>query len=136
MIDNPEIPLPEMEDIESLTFPTAGHIHGKAGIYKAYETGRGKVIMRGNVHFEEMKNGKWSIIIDELPFQVNKARLVEDIANLVKQKKVDGITALRDESDRKGCELSLNSDETLSKKWCSTTCTKVHLFKIPLVSTC
>ena len=106
MIDNPEIPLPElMEIIPGPDFPTAGHIHGKAGIYKAYETGRGKVIMRGNVHFEEMKNGKWSIIIDELPFQVNKARLVEDIANLVKQKKVDGITALRDESDRKGMRV-------------------------------
>ena len=88
MIDNPEIPLPEIDGDHSQVpdFPTAGHIHGKAGIYKAYETGRGKVIMRGNVHFEEMKNGKWSIIIDELPFQVNKARLVEDIANLVKQK--------------------------------------------------
>lgn len=106
MIENPEIPLPElMEIIPGPDFPTAGHIHGKAGIYQAYETGRGKVIMRGNVHFEEMKNGKWSIIIDELPFQVNKARLVEDIANLVKQKKVDGITALRDESDRKGMRV-------------------------------
>lgn len=106
MIDNPEIPLPElMEIIPGPDFPTAGHIHGKAGIYKAYETGRGKVIMRGNVHFEEMKNGKWSIIIDELPFQVNKARLVEDIARLVKEKKVDGITALRDESDRKGMRV-------------------------------
>ena len=106
MIDNPEIPLPElMEIIPGPDFPTAGHIHGKSGIYKAYETGRGKVIMRGNVHFEEMKNGKWSIIIDELPFQVNKARLVEDIARLVKEKKVDGITALRDESDRKGMRV-------------------------------
>ena len=106
MIDNPQIPLPElMEIIPGPDFPTAGHIHGKAGIYQAYETGRGKVVMRGNVHFEEMKNGKWSIIIDELPFQVNKARLVEDIAKLVKEKKVDGITALRDESDRKGMRV-------------------------------
>lgn len=106
MIDNPEIPLPElMEIIPGPDFPTAGHIHGKAGIYQAYETGRGKVIMRGNVNFEEMKNGKWSIIIDELPFQVNKARLVEEIAKLVKEKKVDGITALRDESDRKGMRV-------------------------------
>ena len=106
MIDNPEIPLPElMEIIPGPDFPTAGHIHGKSGIYQAYETGRGKVVMRGNVNFEEMKNGKWSIIIDELPFQVNKARLVEEIAKLVKEKKVDGITALRDESDRKGMRV-------------------------------
>jgi len=106
MIDNPEIPLPElMEIIPGPDFPTAGHIHGKAGIYQAYETGRGKVVMRGNVNFEEMKNGKWAIIIDELPFQVNKARLVEEIAKLVKEKKVDGITALRDESDRKGMRV-------------------------------
>ncbi len=106
MIENPDIALPDlMQIIPGPDFPTAGHIHGKSGIYQAYETGRGKVIMRGNVHFEEMKNGKWSIIIDELPFQVNKARLVEDIANLVKQKKVDGITALRDESDRKGMRV-------------------------------
>jgi DNA gyrase subunit A len=106
MIDNPEIPLPElMEIIPGPDFPTAGHIHGKTGIYQAYETGRGKVIMRGNIHFEEMANGKWSIIIDELPFQVNKARLVEEIANLVRHKKVDGITALRDESDRTGMRV-------------------------------
>jgi DNA gyrase subunit A len=106
MIENPEIPLPElMQIIPGPDFPTAGHIHGKSGIYQAYESGRGKVVMRGNVNFEEMKNGKWSIIIDELPFQVNKARLVEEIANLVKQKKVDGITALRDESDRKGMRV-------------------------------
>ena len=60
MIDNPSIPLPElMEIIPGPDFPTAGHIHGKAGIYQAYETGRGKVIMRGNIHFEEMNNGKW-----------------------------------------------------------------------------
>jgi DNA gyrase subunit A len=106
MIEDPEIPLSDlMKIIPGPDFPTAGHIHGTSGIAQAYETGRGKVIMRGNVHFEEMKNGKWSIIIDELPFQVNKARLVEDIANLVKQKKVDGITALRDESDRKGMRV-------------------------------
>ncbi len=106
MIENPEIALTElMEIIPGPDFPTAGHIHGKAGIVKAYETGRGKVVMRGNVHFEEMKNGKWAIVIDELPFQVNKSRLVEDIAKLVKEKKVDGITALRDESDRKGMRV-------------------------------
>jgi DNA gyrase subunit A len=106
MIDNPEIPLPElMEIIPGPDFPTAGHIHGKTGIYQAYETGLGKVIMRGNIHFEEMANGKWSIILDELPFQVNKARLVEEIANLVRHKKVDGITALRDESDRTGMRV-------------------------------
>ena len=106
MIDDPEIPLDDlMQIIPGPDFPTAGHIYGKAGIRQAYETGRGRVVMRGNVEFEEMKNGKWAIIIDELPFQVNKARLVEEIANLVKHKKVDGITALRDESDRNGMRV-------------------------------
>ena len=106
IIDNPEIELDQlMEIIPGPDFPTSGHIYGKRGIREAYETGRGKVIMRGNVEFEEMNSGKWAIIIDELPFQVNKSRLVEDIANLVKQKRVDGITALRDESDRKGMRI-------------------------------
>jgi DNA gyrase subunit A len=106
MIDDPEIPLDDlMKIIPGPDFPTAGHIYGKSGIRQAYETGRGRVVMRGNVEFEEMKNGKWAIIIDELPFQVNKARLVEEIANLVKHKKVDGITALRDESDRNGMRV-------------------------------
>lgn len=106
MIDDPDIPLDDlMKIIPGPDFPTAGHIYGKSGIRQAYETGRGRVVMRGNVEFEEMSNGKWAIIIDELPFQVNKARLVEEIANLVKHKKVDGITALRDESDRNGMRI-------------------------------
>ena len=106
MIDNPDIELTElMKVIPGPDFPTAGHIYGKSGIFEAYSTGRGRVVMRGNVEFEEMSNGKWAIIIDELPFQVNKARLIEEIANLVKEKRVDGITALRDESDRNGMRI-------------------------------
>ena len=106
VIEDPTIELEElMKIIPGPDFPTFGHIYGKKGIEEAYETGRGKVIMRGNVEFEEMNSGKWAIIIDQLPFQVNKSRLVEEIANLVKHKKVDGITALRDESDRKGMRI-------------------------------
>jgi DNA gyrase subunit A len=105
--ENPEISLDElMQIIPGPDFPTAGHIYGRGGVRDAYETGRGRVVMRGNAIIEDMETGgKERIVIDELPFQVNKARLVTEIANLVKQKKVDGITALRDESDRRGMRV-------------------------------
>ena len=103
---NPDITVDELlQIIPGPDFPTAGTIYGRRGVREAYETGRGRVIMRGNAFFEERKAGFWSIIIDELPFQVNKARLVQEIANLVKQKRVDGISALRDESDRRGMRV-------------------------------
>ena len=132
VIDNPEIELAElMEIIPGPDFPTSGHIYGKKGIEEAYETGRGKVIMRGNVNFEEMNGGKWAIIIDELPFQVNKSRLVEDIANLVKNKKIDGITALRDESDRTGMRIVVELRRDVIKEVVLN-----HLYKkTPLQST-
>ena len=86
-------------------FPTAGTIYGRAGVRDAYHTGRGRVIVRGNAKFEEKPNGRESIIIDELPFQVNKARMVKEIAKLVKDKRIEGISALRDESDRDGMRV-------------------------------
>lgn len=117
VIENPEITVSELiEIIPGPDFPTAGHIYGTSGIYDAYSTGRGKVVMRGNVEFEEMNHGKWAIIIDELPFQVNKARLIEEIANLVKEKKIDGITALRDESDRKGMRVVVELRRDVAKE--------------------
>ena len=94
-----------LEYISGPDFPTGGIINGVRGIKDAYTTGRGRVIVRGKTEFEEIRKGKQAIIINELPFQVNKARLIEKIAELVKEKKLVGITDLRDESDRDGIRV-------------------------------
>ena len=94
-----------MDLIKGPDFPTGGVILGKRGIEEAYRTGRGKIIVRGVTDIELMSNGKSRILITELPFLVNKARLIEKIAELVKEKKIDGITDLRDESDREGMRV-------------------------------
>src|SRR5471030_2106492 len=86
-------------------FPTAGLILGREGIRQSYLTGRGSIIMRGKHEFEELRSGKQAIVITEIPFQVNKARLIENIAQLVTDKKVSGVSDLRDESDRKGMRI-------------------------------
>lgn len=105
MIDNPNITIPElMRIVKGPDFPTAGEILGYSGIRRAYETGRGSIIMRAKTLIEEEK-GKPRIIVTEIPYQVNKARLVEKIAELVREKKIEGITDLRDESDRKGMRI-------------------------------
>jgi DNA gyrase subunit A len=106
MIDNPEISIEELlEIIPGPDFPTAGIINGASGIRQAYKTGRGRVHMRARTEIEEDNSGKQTIIVHELPYQVNKARLLEKIAELVKDKKIDGITALRDESDKDGMRM-------------------------------
>ncbi|MDP4552966.1 DNA gyrase subunit A [Alkalihalobacillus macyae] len=103
---NPEITIPElMEFIPGPDFPTAAEILGREGIRKAYTTGRGSIIQRAKADIEEYSNGKKTIIVSELPYQVNKARLVEKIAELVRDKKIEGITDLRDESDRNGMRV-------------------------------
>ncbi|MBT2680352.1 DNA gyrase subunit A [Bacillus sp. ISL-35] len=94
-----------MEIITGPDFPTAGLILGRSGIRKAYETGRGSITLRAKVEIEQKSNGKEVIIVRELPYQVNKARLIEKIAELVRDKRLDGITDLRDESDRKGMRI-------------------------------
>ncbi|MEC0226816.1 DNA gyrase subunit A [Paenibacillus alba] len=105
MIQNPDItPLELMQVIKGPDFPTAGFILGREGIRQAYQTGRGSVTMRARTVIEE-NNNKARIIVNELPYQVNKARLVEKIAELVREKKIDGITDLRDESDRNGMRV-------------------------------
>jgi DNA gyrase subunit A len=102
----PDITIPElMEIIPGPDFPTAGQIIGRSGIRKAYETGRGSITIRAKVEIEEKASGKQVIIVKELPYQVNKAKLVEKIAELVRDKKIDGITDLRDESDRNGMRV-------------------------------
>ncbi len=105
-IDNPDVDITKlMEFVPGPDFPTGGIINGKAGIVEAYSTGRGRIKVRSKSHFEEHKNGKTSIIVDEIPYQVNKAELVKAIAELVKDKEITGITDLRDESDRKGMRI-------------------------------
>jgi DNA gyrase subunit A len=107
MIDQPDIDVLElMTHIPGPDFPTAGFINGAAGIYNAYSTGRGKIYLRAKCHFEEYgDNGRQSIITTELPYQVNKARLLEKIAELVKESKLEGISGLRDESDKDGMRM-------------------------------
>ncbi|GAK06903.1 DNA gyrase subunit A [Geomicrobium sp. JCM 19038] len=94
-----------MEYIPGPDFPTAGLIMGRSGIRKAYQTGRGSITLRANVHIDTKPSGKEEIIVTELPYQVNKARLVEKIAELVREKKIEGITDLRDESARQGMRI-------------------------------
>ena len=106
MIDKPDIDVKGlMKYVKGPDFPTAGYICGKEGILDAYRTGRGKVIMRAVAAKEQLPQGREAIIITEIPYMVNKARLVEEIANLVKDKKIEGISDLRDESDRDGMRV-------------------------------
>lgn len=99
---NPDVSIMDlMNIIQGPDFPTAGYIMGKSGIRKAYETGRGSIIMRAKCEIEEMKNGRERIVVSEIPYQLNKARLVEKIAELARDKKIEGITDLRDETSLK-----------------------------------
>ncbi|MBZ0093062.1 MAG: DNA gyrase subunit A [Sulfuricellaceae bacterium] len=104
LLANPEIPIDELIDIvQAPDFPTAGIIYGLAGVREGYRTGRGRVVMRATTHFEEIdKSGRQAIIIDELPYQVNKANLFIKIGELVREKRLEGISDLRDESDKSG----------------------------------
>ena len=106
MIENPEITIDELMDyIHGPDFPTGAQILGRTGIRNAFRTGKGSVIMRAKARFEDMSGGKTQIIITEIPYMVNKSRLIENIAGLVRDKIIDGITDLRDESDREGMRI-------------------------------
>ena len=106
LIDDPSLTsLDLMRYIKGPDFPTAGLIMGHAGIREAYETGRGRVVVRARAHTEPIKQGKTAIIVTELPYQVNKAQLIEKIAELVREKKISEISDLRDESDRSGMRV-------------------------------
>ncbi len=108
VMDNPEITTTElMQYIKGPDFPTGGYILGRSGIRQAFETGRGSIIMRAKSHIEDMSNGKSRIIITEIPYMVNKASLVERIGNLAKEKMIEGITDLRDESNMDGMRIVL-----------------------------
>ena len=106
LIDDPDAGLDQiMECIKGPDFPTGGIIMGRSGIRAAYATGRGRITLRARAEIQEMKNGRFRIAVTEIPYMVNKARLIESIANLVKEKRIEGISDLRDESDRDGMHV-------------------------------
>ena len=108
LIDHPDVPIKALQRaIKGPDFPTGGLILGREGINEAYATGRGRIQMRARVQLEQLSNGKTRIVITELPYMVNKANLIEKIAELVRDKRIDGITDLKDESDRDGLRVTI-----------------------------
>jgi DNA gyrase subunit A len=106
LIDNPQAEISDiLEHIKGPDFPTSGIIYGKAGIYEAYKTGRGRIKLRAKTHIENITGGREAIVIDELPYQVNKSRLIESIADLVRSKTIKDISDVRDESDKDGIRV-------------------------------
>lgn len=95
-------------------FPTGGIIMGRSGIRAAYATGRGKIVLRAKTEIEEQKNGRFKIIVSELPYQVNKARLIETIADMVRDKRIEGISNIEDHSDRNGMHIEIDIKRCLS----------------------
>ena len=115
LLDNPDIDISElMKVVIAPDFPTGAIINGIKGIRDAYTTGRGTIKVRSKTQIEEIKNGRYQIIVNELPYLVNKARLVEKIAELVREKKIEGITDLRDESDRTGIRIVIETRKDIS----------------------
>ncbi|MFN3994804.1 MAG: DNA gyrase subunit A, partial [Tabrizicola flagellatus] len=115
LIENPDISMEQlMEIIPAPDFPTGGVILGRSGARKAYLEGRGSVIIRARTHVEELRKDRWAIVIDEIPYQVNKATMIEKIAELVREKRVEGIAGIADESDRIGVRvvIELKRDAT------------------------
>ncbi|MEM7188315.1 MAG: DNA gyrase subunit A [Pseudomonadota bacterium] len=115
LIEDPDLAIADlMEYVPAPDFPTGGLILGRSGAYKAYHTGRGSVIIRAKTHTEEIRKDRWAIIVDEIPYQVNKSTLVERIAEVTREKKVDGIAHVQDESDRLGVRvvIELKRDAT------------------------
>ena len=107
-----------MEFLPGPDFPTGGIIIGRESIRQAYSTGRGKLIVRGVAHIEEIKGGRYTIVITEIPYQVNKTTLIERIADLVREGKIDGISDLRDESDRRGMSIVIELKRSANPNRC------------------
>jgi len=106
LVDNPDCTVEDlMEHVKAPDFPTGGVIHGIEGVRDAFQTGRGRIVMRGRARFEETKTGRELIIVEEIPYQVNKADMVRKTADLVNDKKIEGISEIRDESDRNGMRI-------------------------------
>ncbi|NLB18707.1 MAG: DNA gyrase subunit A [Syntrophomonadaceae bacterium] len=115
LLENPDVEISElMKEIKGPDFPTGATIIGAHGIWDAYHTGRGSIKIRGNANIEELSNGKYQILVTEIPYMVNKARLVEKIADLVREKKIEGITDLRDECDRNGIRILIEVRKDMS----------------------
>ena len=106
LVNNPATQLPDiLKFVQGPDFPTAGIIHGKSGILDAYRTGRGRFMMRARAAIEAFNKDREAIVVTEIPYQVNKARLIERIAQLVNDKVIDDISDIRDESDRDGMRI-------------------------------
>ena len=120
MVDDPDISVDAlMEHVPGPDFPTGAIINGRAGIVQAYRTGRGRIYVRAKTEIlTDEKKGKDTIIVHEIPYQVNKARLIEKIAELVKDKKIEGITELRDESDKDGLRIVIELRRGRWAMWC------------------
>lgn len=117
LIDNPDVETKEiMKYVKGPDFPTGGIILGKTGIIEAYSTGTGKITVQGRTHFETLKNGKELIIITEIPYQVNKTTLIQNIVELAKSKRITGIQDLRDESDRSGMRIVIELRKDAQKE--------------------
>lgn len=109
LMNNPDVTVAElMKALPGPDFPTGGVVMGKAGIRQAYESGQGSIIVRAKVEIEEQKNGKQRIVVHEIPYMVNKAKLIERIANLAREKEIDGITDVNDETDREGMRIVID----------------------------
>ena len=125
LIDNPDVGLPElMQHIKGPDFPTAGIIMGARGIRQAYETGRGKIYLRARAEIVESKGDRYKIVVTELPYQVRKAALIASIAELAREKKIEGVADIKDFSSAKVCTLRSPSSGTPTPRWCSITCTR------------
>ena len=108
-----------MEIIPAPDFPTGGIIYGLNGVREGYPTGRGRVVMRAKCHFEDIDRGqRQAIIVDEIPYQVNKKSLLERIAELVHEKKIEGITDIHDESDKSGMRVVIELKRGEVPRWC------------------
>ena len=131
LIDNPDAEIADlMECMPGPDFPTGGMIMGRSGIRAAYATGRGKIVVRAKTEIVEAKNGRFKIVVTEIPYGVNKARLIENIANLVKDKRLEGISNIEDHSDRKGMHIEIDV-----KREASAQVVLNHLFKMTQMQT-
>src|SRR5699024_9110323 len=118
-----------MKYIKGPDFPTGGIIQGIDGIKKAYESGKGKIVVRSKVNVEELRNGRKELIVTELPYEVNKSALVKKMDELRADKKVDGIVEVRDETDRTGLRIAIELKKDVTAKRLRIICTKIQIYK-------
>lgn len=130
-IDNPDITVTQlMKYIKGPDFPTGGIIQGVDGIKKAYETGKGKIVVRSKVDEETLRNGRQQLIVTEIPYEVNKSSLVKRIDELRADKKVDGIIEVRDETDRTGLRIAIELKKDVNAEAIKTIYSKTLIYKL------